>query len=510
MFTSLHTLAGRAYRGFVVALVLVAANLAAAAQGSQHEFTYQGVKYCVIDEDAKTCETSGYTDAIASQLILPETAYDGSTGYTLVSIGGFSFSGCEKLTSVVIPESVISIGWDAFRDCTSLTSITLPSDITKIDSGAFSGCTSLASITLPSGITEISSFAFEGCTSLTDIALPKGSLKTIGTSAFENCRSLKSITIPSSVTDIGAEAFKGCTGLNRVTVEGETMCGYSVFSGCTLKPLLIKGRLYWDSRLNPFADMNDDSYIICRGGEAGNIREMFSGRVYTFNDPYIFSSITPLIFGVKFSIEANPYYEGEATADETTVTLAHYNFQYDKIIDSKPVNSFLKENIVTDLAYNTKYILSVRSEAADSYTSYTFNTVIPKVSCKYTATQRTITINSVSATSDESVTPKLYVKTDINFSKSKEFTGEKVTYKDLVPKSSYDLVYAVYNGMAVHAPSQMTKAIDMKRSATVLGPTTVRLAGSYDAGDAVIVESGWEGIAPIDETVATGLQPNNK
>ena len=109
MFTSLHTLAGRAYRGFVVALVLVAANLAAAAQGSQHEFTYQGVKYCVIDEDAKTCETSGYTDAIASQLILPETAYDGSTGYTLVSIGGFSFSGCEKLTSVVIPESVISI-----------------------------------------------------------------------------------------------------------------------------------------------------------------------------------------------------------------------------------------------------------------------------------------------------------------------------------------------------------------------------------------------------------------
>ncbi len=295
-----------------------------------------------------------------------------------------------------------------------------------------------------------------------------------------------------------------------MTVEGETKCGNDVFSGCTLKPLLIKGRLYWDSSAYPFAYMNDDSYIICRSNEAANIRKNFKGRVFTFDDPYIISSVTPLIFGVKFSIEANPYYEGEATADETTVTLAHYNFQYDKIIDSKPVNSFLKENIVTDLAYNTKYILSVRSEAADSYTSYTFNTVIPKVSCKYTATQRTITINSVSATSDESVTPKLYVKTDINFSKSKEFTGEKVTYKDLVPKSSYDLVYAVYNGMAVHAPSQMTKAIDMKRSATVLGPTTVRLAGSYDAGDAVIVESGWEGIAPIDETVATGLQPNNK
>ena len=569
MFTSLHTLAGRAYRGFVVALVLVAANAVVAAK----DFTYQGVKYTVIDKDAKTCKASGYTNSIASQLILPETAYDGSTGYTLVSIGSSSFSGYEKLTSVVIPESVISIGlfafegctslpsgitgighsafalcrsltsitlpsgiteigesafsgctsltsitlpsgitkisWKAFKGCTSLASITLPSGITKISWQAFEGCTSLASITLPSDITTIESGAFIGCTSLTDIALPKGSLKNIGSRAFENCRSLKSITIPSSVTNIDTDAFSGCTGLNRVTVEGETQCGDRVFSGCTLKPLLIKERLYWDSKVNPFAEMNADSYIICRSAEAGKIREKFSGTVHTFDNPYIFSSITPLIFGVKFSIEANPYYEGEVSTAKATVSLARYNSQSDKIIDNEPASSFLKEKVVTGLGYKEKYILSILSEEAEPYSSHTFTTVTPEVSCGYTATQRTISINSVSATSDESVTPKpkIYVKTGKT---STEFTGKKITVKDLAMKTGYQLVYADYGITEVYAPDQWTKSISLKRSATVLGPTTVRLSGSYDAGDAVIVESGWEGIAPIDETVVTGRRPNNK
>lgn len=458
--------------------MLVAANVA--AQG----FTYQGVEYRVVDDGAKTCAASGYTDAIESQLVLPETAYDGTTGYTLVRIEDFRH--CNKLTSVVIPESVTEISSSAFRDCSYLSSITLPSAITTIQSSTFSGCTSLSAITLPSN------------------------LKTIDWYVFENCRSLESITIPSSVTSIGKEAFKGCTRLKSVTVEGETKCGDYVFSGCTLKPLLIKGRIYWNSSNYPFAYLNDDSYIICRSNEAANIRKRFKGRVFTFDDPYIISSVTPLIFGVKFSIEANPYYEGEATADDATVTLARYNYQYDKIIDSKPVSSFLKENIVTDLRYDEQYILSIRSGSADPYTSCTFKTVTPEVSCKYTATQRTITLNSVSATSDESVTPRLYVKTDINSSNSKEFTGEKVTYKDLAPKSSYNLVYAYYNGKIVNAPSLTTKAIDMKRSATVLGPTAIRLAGSYDAGDAVVVESGWEGFDGGDNMVVTGMEPDRK
>ncbi len=253
--------------------------------------------------------------------------------------------------------------------------------------------------------------------------------------------------------------------------------------------------------------MNADSYIICRSDEAGNIRAKFSGRVHTFDDPYIFSSLTPLVFGVKFSIEANPYYEGEATTAKATVSLVRYNSQSDKIIDNEPASSFLKEKVVTGLGYKEKYILSILSEEPEIYSSHTFTTVTPEVSCGYTATQRTISINSASATSDESVTPKIYVKTG---NTSTEFTGKKITVKDLVPNTPNRLVYADYGIVEVYAPDQRTKSISLKRSATVLGPTTVRLSGSYDAGDAVIVESGWEGIAPIDETVATGLQPNNK
>ena len=57
------------------------------------------------------------------------------------------FSGCSKLSSITIPESVTSIGDSAFSGCSSLSSITIPEGVTSIGYGAFSGCSSLSSNT---------------------------------------------------------------------------------------------------------------------------------------------------------------------------------------------------------------------------------------------------------------------------------------------------------------------------------------------------------------------------
>ena len=55
----------------------------------------------------------------------------------------YKYSGCSRLTSVTIPNSVTSIGNSAFSGCTNLPSITIPNSVTSIGNSAFYGCTNL-------------------------------------------------------------------------------------------------------------------------------------------------------------------------------------------------------------------------------------------------------------------------------------------------------------------------------------------------------------------------------
>ena len=71
-----------------------------------------------------------------------------------------------KEANYVIPDSVISIGGFAFSECNSLTSIIIPDSVTSIGDFAFSGCDSLTSINIPNGVTNIGQGAFKNCGSL--------------------------------------------------------------------------------------------------------------------------------------------------------------------------------------------------------------------------------------------------------------------------------------------------------------------------------------------------------
>ena len=194
------------------------------------------------------------------------------------TIAEYSFSWCEKLTSVTIPSGVISIGAWAFYGCSSLTSITIPDSVTSIGdcvfndtayydnednwengvlyignhlieakwniaSGsyqikkgtkaiaddAFRSCENLTGITIPSGVTSIGDSAFEDCTSLKSVAIPS-SVKSVGECAFEHCSSLTGITIGNGVTSIGSWAFYGCPSVTSVTIPSSvTEIGYKAF-----------------------------------------------------------------------------------------------------------------------------------------------------------------------------------------------------------------------------------------------------------------------------------------
>ena len=191
---------------------------------------------------------------LVTELVIPNT-------FTTINGG---FSGCQSLTSVIIPSSVTSIGSGAFAGCSNLESITIPESITNIGGAAFAGCSSLTTVyitdlaawcdiefgdynanplgdlylngalvtelTIPSSVNIVKGWSFAGCKSLTSVNIP-ANVDSIGNSAFGDCINLTSIAIPESVTAIGDYAFEGCSGL-KIVDTGDAYVARNAFSGC--------------------------------------------------------------------------------------------------------------------------------------------------------------------------------------------------------------------------------------------------------------------------------------
>ena len=137
-------------------------------------------------------EVSGIGDVTDREIVIAEE-YNGKP---VTSIGYEAFSGCYRLTSVVLPDSITSIGEWAFEDCYSLTNIKIPESVTYIGKGAFIRCKSFTSVEIPAGVTSIKM------------------------SAFEECIRLESVTIYGSVTSIGESAFAYCDSLSKIIFGG--------------------------------------------------------------------------------------------------------------------------------------------------------------------------------------------------------------------------------------------------------------------------------------------------
>ena len=217
-----------------------------------------------------SCEESVTEAAIPAQI----------NGVAVTTIGEYAFWGCDKLTSVTIPDSVTSIGACAFKECTSLTDMNLPDSVVSIGStvfgdtaiynaadrwidgvlyldnwvieaeqtvsgdyalrlgtvgiadSAFSQCSALTSVTIPGSVRRISEYAFYNCSTLARVTIGSG-VTSVGESAFSGCSSLTSVTVPESVTSIGHSAFYGCSSLVSVALpDSVTYIGDAAFQGC--------------------------------------------------------------------------------------------------------------------------------------------------------------------------------------------------------------------------------------------------------------------------------------
>jgi len=184
-----------------------------------------GVFYNIIDKNSDIVEvtnganvTNSYT---VENLIIPSEIVVSNKTYKVKRIGQRAFMGCDKIKSIILPNSLTSIGNSAISVCKSLTSIDIPNSVTSIDIFAFAGCENLTSISLPISLDSISDALFVGCSSLTNIKIPD-SVKYIGQKAFMLCSSLESIKIPKKVVELlGCASFIECKKLKYFEVNWE-------------------------------------------------------------------------------------------------------------------------------------------------------------------------------------------------------------------------------------------------------------------------------------------------
>ncbi len=164
-------------------------------------------------------------------MVIPSEFSHNSQIYSVVRIDGEAFGTCNKLESIVIPNSVTYIGEAAFLYCRSLKTINIPDDIRFIECRTFEGCEVMESVQLPKNVEKVHGSAFKDCIHLTSIDL--GMVRSIGPYAFSGCKNLTAINMPP-VINVSEGAFQNCIGLQSIDLPASIEHLYrGAFSGCS-------------------------------------------------------------------------------------------------------------------------------------------------------------------------------------------------------------------------------------------------------------------------------------
>ena len=197
---------------------------------------------CPLDNEIWYTTTDGeqiyLSGILASENEIVSNKYIGGMGIItlrkpLVNLNPI-FQNQDRVTSVVLPNSLTNVETFAFMGCTSLRCFegkfasednrslivnnrmvafapynlekySVPNGVTDIAPRMFQGCKELKYVTLPNGISVIRERLFQE-SGLVECVIPKG-VTTIESWAFDSCNDLKFVDIPGSVVSAGSYTF---------------------------------------------------------------------------------------------------------------------------------------------------------------------------------------------------------------------------------------------------------------------------------------------------------------
>lgn len=147
----------------------------------------------------------------------------------VTGIGKEAFKGCDKITSLVIPEGLRFIEGTAFGNifgktyCPSLANICFPSDVYNISYygmyAPFVGTKWYSD--QPEGVVyaDVNAIGYKGEMLEETVLVIKEGTKAIGHRAFENCDNIAKVVLPDSIVIIAQDAFFGCRNLVDVSLS---------------------------------------------------------------------------------------------------------------------------------------------------------------------------------------------------------------------------------------------------------------------------------------------------
>ena len=181
-----------------------------------------------------TISGSGEMDDYTADSLAPWMAYkDFITEIAfdpdITHIGDYAFYGCQRLSTLALPESLTEIGCYAFAWCTGLTGeLVIPDRVERIYEGAFSGLHSVTSLVLGEGVIYLyapadTGNAFNAMESVTEVTF-KGLPPALLMEPFFSMYALETVYVPAEYYDRYVTAFAGVLpeGVELVAIDGET------------------------------------------------------------------------------------------------------------------------------------------------------------------------------------------------------------------------------------------------------------------------------------------------